>query len=61
MATIVSLLPEVQALYFNVDLMFEGYSSYLKYKSKEVAFILEGDDVRTDVREDERDNITYEA
>ena len=41
--------------------MLEGYISYLKYKSKEVVTMLEGDDVRTDGRDDEIDNITYEA
>ena len=38
MVTIVSLLPEVQAQYFDVDHMIEGYSSY---KSKEVASMLD--------------------
>ena len=49
LANIVSLLPEVQAQYFDVDLMLEGFSSFLKYRSKEIALMLEGDHVRDDV------------
>jgi hypothetical protein len=57
LANIITLLPEVQAQYFDVDLMLEGYSCYMKYRSKEIASMLAGGHVRADMRDD----IIYEA
>ena len=58
---LITFLPEVQAQYFNVDLMLEGYSSFLKYRSKEIALMLASEHVRDDARDDMMDDVTYEA
>ena len=63
LVTIVSILPEVQVQYFDVDLMLEGYLAFMKYRTKEIASMYDGEvDVeRVDVREDRKDHVIYEG
>jgi len=60
LASIISLLPEVQAQHFNPDLMLDGYSSFLKFRTKEIATMLDGE-MTGNIRDDVKDEETYEA
>ena len=63
LGAIVSILPEVQVQYFDLDLMLEGYLAFMKYRTKEIASMFDGEvDVgRVDVREDRMDHVMYEG
>ena len=60
---IISILPEVQVQYFDVDLMLEGYLAFMKYRTKDIASMYDSEvDVgRMDVREDRKDHVIYEG